>query len=138
MSTEWQEERADVLKQIALMQMDITALKSQTAPIAMMQSDIAIMRAELTRYLSTLQVRSEDTSGQVSAMQLDCVRRGEQTRRSTERLDKIEPRIDEIEESIASLKPWLKAATFIASGIGAAIVALLWALLTGSATIVIK
>lgn len=126
MSSDWVEERADVLKQMALMQQSMMT----------MSADITSLRATLTQVLGELKMRSDTTGGQVGSMQLECARRGERTEHTAVRVAEHDKRLDLVEEAVASIKPWLKAASFIGASVGAALIGLLWAVLTGSAQII--
>lgn len=124
--SDWVDERVDVLKQMALMQQSMTT----------MAADITSLRATLTQVLGELKMRSDNTGGQVSSMQLECVRRGERAEQTSLRVTEHDKRLDLVEDAVASIKPWLKAASFIGAAVGAALIGLIWAVLTGSAQIV--
>lgn len=126
MSSDWVEERADVLKQMALMQQQMST----------MAADITSLRTTLTQVLGELKVRSDTTGGQVSTMQLECVRRGERAEQTATRVSEHDLRLDAVENAVASIKPWIKTASFIGAAVGAALIGLIWAVLTGSAQIV--
>lgn len=133
----WTEERADILTQIALLQSDMNAVKTATAGILTMQSDIAQLRATLTQVLGQLQSQTASNTGQVGAMQLDCVRRGEQAAQVAIKVTAQEARLDALEKAMNGIQPWIKAATFITGIVGAAIVALIWSMITGQAQILL-
>ena len=132
----WTDERADILTQIALLQSDMATVKTATAGIAMMQADIAQLRATLTQVLGQLQAQTTSNTGQMSTLQLDCVRRGEQTAQTALKVADHEKRIDAVEKSIQSITPWIKAASFIGAAVGAALIGLVWAMMTGQAQVI--
>lgn len=133
----WTDERADILTQIALLQADMSTVKNATAGILTMQADIAQLRATLTQVLGQLQSQTASNTGQVGAMQLDCVRRGEQAAQVAIKVTAQETRLDALEKAVNSIQPWVKAATFIAGIVGAAIIALIWSMITGQAQILL-
>lgn len=133
----WTEERADILTQIALLQADMSAVKTSTAGILTMQADIAQLRSTLTQVLGQLQSQTASNTGQLGAMQLDCVRRGEQAAQVAIKVTAQEARLDALEKAMNGIQPWIKAATFITGIVGAAIVALIWSMITGQAQILL-
>ena len=133
----WTDERADILTQIALLQADMSAVKTATAGILTMQADIAQLRATLTQVLGQLQSQTASTTGQMTTMQLDCVRRGEQAAQVAVKVTAHEARLDALEKALNGIQPWVRAATFIAGIVGAAIIALIWSMITGQAQIVL-
>ena len=49
--------------------------------------------------------------------------------------DDHEDRIQALEKAIQGITPWMKLLAFVGSGLGVSIIALIWALLTGQATV---
>lgn len=141
---EWEEERAEVLKGLALFQQAIEGLRSDLAEL---QAGLAQMLSELKEQATARQKQIDglliehaarcvvvDNLVEATKLLNASVEANAKAKASQEDVQALEKRIEAIEK----LMPAVKVVMWVGALLGASIIALIWSLITGRAQIVFR
>jgi len=121
---EWARERTEVLKALALLERGISDL----------QSDFADLRKGLTQTLDELKDQAAARQKQINDFLIDYAGRRVQIETMRIEMDGLKDRVKEIEK----LAPAVRVMMWVGALLGASIIALIWALITGRAQVVFQ
>lgn len=120
----WDDERAEVLKAVALLEQTVEGLRS----------DFGELRAGLAQTLSELKEQAADGQKRFQDLLVDYATRCVQIEAMKVEMNKLDLRVKEIEK----LAPAVRVMMWVGALLGASIVALIWALITGQAQVMFK
>ncbi len=118
----WNEERSDVLKSLAVL--EVIGIDTR--------KDIATLGTAVTNGLIKLADRDQEQQEKLDDLELEQAKRGVKSKGQTERLGTIHDRVVEIEK----LMPTVRLVLAVGAILGASLVALVWSVITGQAQIV--
>ena len=126
-ATAWLSERAEVLKALALFEQSLETLSKE------LRGDIAELRG-LGQVLAEVKARTAD----VAALQVDYAQRCAQLDSVRLTTGKLVTKQLNLEKSVERASTVVRIVSWVGALIGASIIALIWALITGQAQVVFK
>ena len=127
-ATAWLSERAEVLKALALFEQSLETLSKE------LRGDIAELRGGLGQVLAEVKARTAD----VAALQVDYAQRCAQLDSVRLTTGKLVTKQLNLEKSVERASTVVRIVSWVGALIGASIIALIWALITGQAQVVFK
>ena len=121
---DWEKERTEVLKAVALLEQAVEGLRG----------DLGELRTGLTETLNELKRQAADRQRQFNDLLVEYAAKCVEIERTRLDLDGLKKRVEEIEK----LLPAIRVVMWIGAALGASVVALIWALITGRAQVVFK
>lgn len=127
-SIDWTSERAEVLKQIALLQQSVQNVAlAQAIAIKDMKDDIAELRAYLTKVINDLNVKGDERSKAINDMQF---------RLNSRLCDEHESDLKKIKDDMQWMRPAVKILIWLGGVVGISVVALIWSIITHTVTLI--
>lgn len=117
-------ECAEVLTGLALLNQSFESLRD----------DLAELRVGMTQTLSELQRRNELTQEGLNRLRIEHTARGGLLDRTVQDVNRLYKRLAAVERLI----PALRAVMWIGAALGVSVMALIWSLITGQATVMFK
>ncbi len=112
----------------------LTGLALLNQAFASLRDDLAELRVGMTQTLSELQRRNELTAEGLSRLRIEHTARGGLLDRTVQDVNRLYKRLAAVERLI----PALRAVMWIGAALGVSVMALIWAMITGQATVMFK
>ena len=131
--TTWDNERADVKGTLRVLQ---AGMEQVQKTLNEMRETLAEQVAANGSGLAQIRERCAGRCAQMDALQMDVNElKAGQRRLEKDVPDKLGPRLESVERAVQELTPVIKVVLWIGAALGTSVIALIWALITGRASL---